>query len=95
VAENVANLKLTYDLFNDSTNSPAVSCSNPGASSDGCAGASTGLLPNQITKINIQNMAMDGTIKGTQFGQGKGYQRLILQTSVAARNLTYINNYPE
>jgi prepilin-type N-terminal cleavage/methylation domain-containing protein len=95
VAENVANLKLTYDLFNDSTNSPAVNCSNPGASSDGCAGASTGLLPNQITKINIQNMAMDGTIKGTQFGQGKGYQRLILQTSVSVRNLTYINNYPE
>jgi hypothetical protein len=94
VAENVVYLKLTYDLFNDSTNSPAVACSNPGAVSDGCGGASTGLLPNQITKINIQNMAMDSTIMSSQFGQLNGYQRMDLQTSVCARNLTYVNNYP-
>lgn len=94
VAESVVYLKFTYDLFNDSTNLPAVSCSNPGASSDGCSGASAGLLPNQVTKINIQNMAMDGSQKGNLFGQGKGYQRLSLQTSVCARNLTYVNNYP-
>jgi hypothetical protein len=62
--------------------------------SDGCGGASLNLLPNQVTKINIQNMAMDGSQKGNLFGQGKGYQRLSLQTSVCARNLTYVNNYP-
>jgi hypothetical protein len=95
VAENVVYLKFTYDLFNDATNSPAVACSNPGAASDGCANAgSAGLLPNQITKINIQNMAMDSTQMGSQFGQGNGYQRLDLQTSVSSRNLTYTNNYP-
>ncbi len=94
VAENVVYLKLTYDLFNDATGSPAVGCSNPGAASDGCSGASSGLIPNQITKINIQNMAMDSTVMSSQFGQLNGYQRMDLQTSVCARNLTYVNNYP-
>jgi prepilin-type N-terminal cleavage/methylation domain-containing protein len=94
VAEGVVYLKFTYDLFNDATSLPAVNCSNPGAASDGCGGASLNLLPNQVTKINIQNMAMDGSQKGNAFGQGKGYQRLSLQTSVCARNLTYVNNYP-
>jgi prepilin-type N-terminal cleavage/methylation domain-containing protein len=94
VAENVVYLKFTYDLFNDTTDLPAVACSNPGAATDGCSGASTGLLPNQITKINIQNMAMDSTLLGSQFGPGNGFQRMDLQTSVCARNLTYVNNYP-
>jgi len=86
---------LTYDLFNDATNTPAVGCENPGASGDVCvSGSSSGLIPNQITKINVQNMAMDSSMNGTQFGQGNGYQRLDLQTSVCARNLTYVNNYP-
>jgi len=31
---------------------------------------------------------------GYQGGHQSGYQRLDLQTSVAARNLTYTNNYP-
>ncbi|HLX85286.1 MAG TPA: prepilin-type N-terminal cleavage/methylation domain-containing protein [Terriglobales bacterium] len=96
VAENVAYMKFSYDLFNDATSSPAVNCSNPGAATDGCntAGASSGLLPNQITKINILNMAMNSTLMGAQYGTGTGYQRMDLQTSVSARNLTYANNYP-
>jgi len=109
VAENVVYLKFTYDLFNDATGTPAVACSNPGATSanpippnvsanttDGCSQASAGLLPNQITKINIANMAMDSTLPGVGYGGGNGgtYQRLDLQTSVSARNLTYTNNYP-
>jgi prepilin-type N-terminal cleavage/methylation domain-containing protein len=91
VAENIVYMKFSYDLFNDSTDSPAVNCTNPGASTDGCnvAGASAGLLPNQITKINILNMAIDSTVMGVG-----GYQRLDLQTSVSARNLTYTNGYP-
>jgi len=93
VAENVANLKFSYDLFNSSTNSPAVGCTNPGATPDGCSvsGASSGLLPNQITKINIVNMAIDSTLSSAV---GNGYQGLALQTSVSARNLTYTNSYP-
>ncbi|MFZ0800060.1 MAG: prepilin-type N-terminal cleavage/methylation domain-containing protein [Terriglobales bacterium] len=97
VAENVVYLKFTYDLFNDTTNTPAIGCENPGSSTDVCtAGSSSGLLPNQITKINIQNMAMDSTMQGPQRGTGgtgSGYQRLDLQTSVSARNLTYVNNW--
>ncbi len=94
IAENVVYLKLTYNLFNDATDTPAIGCSNPGAASDGCSGASTGLLPNQITQTNIQNMAMDSTQQAGMFGLSNGYQRIDLQTSVCARNLTFVNNYP-
>ena len=95
VAENVVYVKFTYDLFNDSTSTAAIGCVNPGQTGDTCvSGTTTGLLPNQITKINIQNMAMDGTLAGSQFGLGKGYQSLDLQTSVSARDLTYTNTYP-
>lgn len=93
VAENVVYMKFTYDLYNDSTGSPAISQQNPGAS-DTADTASLGLLPNQITKINIVHMAMDSSLKGSQFGQGNGYQGVDLETSVSARNLTYSNNYP-
>jgi hypothetical protein len=86
VAENVAYLKYSYDLFNDSTGTQAVN------QADG--GVSLGLLPNQITKINILNMAINSSQMGSQFGQGNGYQRLDLQTSVGARNLSYVNDYP-
>jgi prepilin-type N-terminal cleavage/methylation domain-containing protein len=90
IVDGVTYMKFTYDLFNNATTSPAVACSNPGATSDGCAGASTGLLPNQITKINIAHMAMNSTLKGAR----GGYQGLDLETSVSARDLTYSNNYP-
>jgi prepilin-type N-terminal cleavage/methylation domain-containing protein len=90
VADSTVYMKFSYDLYNDATASPAVSCQNPGASGDVCvAGSSTGLLPNQITKINILHMATDSALPGTQ-----GYQGLDLETSVSARNLTYANNYP-
>lgn len=94
VAENVVYMKFTYNLFNNTTNSLAMNCGNPGAVADACstAGASTGLLPNQITTINIQNMAMDSSLQASQYS-GSGYQRLDLQTSVSARNLSYSNNY--
>jgi prepilin-type N-terminal cleavage/methylation domain-containing protein len=91
VVENIAYLKLSYDLFNSSTGTPAVNQPNPG-SGDANDTASNGLLPNQITKINILNMALDSTLQGSQFG-ASGYQSMDLQTSVSARNLTYSNNY--
>ena len=93
VAENVAYMKFSYDLYNDTTNTPAIGCTNPGASPDGCAtsGASSGLIPNQITKTNILHMAVTSTMKGA-IG---GYQGLDLETSVSARNLTYSDNYPQ
>ena len=86
VAENVVYLHFSYDLFNDSTNTPYVGVAD--------GGASEGLRPNQITKINIVNMDIDSSQYGAQYGQN-GYQRLDLHTSVSARNLTYVNNYPQ
>jgi len=94
VAESTVYLKFTYDLYNSSTNTIATQCQNPGASTDVCySGSSLGLLPNQITKINIANMAMDSSVKSGMYGLSKGNQSIDLQTSVSARNLTYVNNY--
>jgi len=96
VAESTVYLKFTYDLFNSSTNTTATQCQNPGASTDVCySGSSLGLLPNQITKINIANMAMDSSVKGSMYGLAKGNQSIDLQTSVSARNLTYVNSYSQ
>jgi prepilin-type N-terminal cleavage/methylation domain-containing protein len=93
IVENVAWMKFNYDMFNDTTLSYCTSQPNPG-SGDANDTCSNGLLPNQITKINIVNLAINSTQKGSQFGLGNGYQRVNLQTSVCARNLTYNNNYP-
>jgi Tfp pilus assembly protein PilW len=81
VAENVVYLKFSYDLYNSSTGTVKPN------QADG--GASLGLTPNQITKINILHMAMDSTLQGVH-----GYQGLDLETSVSARDLTYSNHYP-
>jgi len=84
-------MKFNYDLYNDAASAPAIGCQNPGVSGDVCvSGSSTGLLPNQITKINILHLATDSQLHGTQ-----GYQGLDLETSVSARNLTYANTYPQ
>jgi len=94
VAENIVYLNFTYDLFNSSTDAPALGCPSPGTAVACTAGSSSGLLPNQITKINISHMDIDSTVRSGMFGQN-GYQRMDLQTSVSARNLTYVNNYPQ
>ncbi len=81
VAENVVYLQFSYDLYNSSTGAIVTN------QADG--GASQSLTPNQITKINILHMAMNGPMRGIS-----GYQGLDLQTSVSARDLTFKNNYP-
>lgn len=88
VAENLVYLKFSYDLYNDTTNTPAVNQPNPG-SGDSNDLASNGLIPNQITKVNILHMAMDSSVKGAL----GGYQGIDLETSVSVRNLAYSNNY--
>jgi prepilin-type N-terminal cleavage/methylation domain-containing protein len=85
VAENMAYLQFSYDLFDDATDTPSPD------QADGGAGLTPPLLPNQITKINIKHMAMDSTLKGAR----GGYQGVDLETSVSARNLTYSNGYPQ
>ncbi|MFY9559529.1 MAG: prepilin-type N-terminal cleavage/methylation domain-containing protein [Terriglobales bacterium] len=81
VAENIAFLQFSYDLYNFNTG--AVLTNQP----DG--GASQNLTPNQITKINIRHMSVTSTLHGT-----KGFQGLDLQTSISARDLTFKNDYP-
>ena len=82
VAENVVYMKFSYDLYDSGSNTARVD------QTDG--GASYGLNPSQITKINIKHMAMSSTLKGAQ----GGFQGLDLETSVSARDLTYSNGYP-
>lgn len=81
LAENVAFLQFSYDLYNFNTG--AILTNQP----DG--GASQNMTPNQITKINILHMSIASTLHGT-----RGYQGLDLQTSVSARDLTFKNDYP-
>jgi len=83
VAENVVFLQFSYDLYNSAAGSALPN------QADG--GASQGLTPNQITKINILHMAMNSALKGAT----GGYQGLDLQTSVSARDLTFKNDYPQ
>ena len=81
VAENLAFLQFSYDLYNFNTGAILTD------QADG--GASQSMTPNQITKINIKHMSITSTLHGT-----KGYQGLDLQTSVSARDLTFKNDYP-
>jgi prepilin-type N-terminal cleavage/methylation domain-containing protein len=81
VAENVAFLQFSYDLYNFNTGAVLTN------QADG--GVSQGLTPNQITKINIVHLSVNSTLHGTT-----GYQGLDLQTSVSARDLTFKNDYP-
>ena len=89
VADSTVYMKFSYDLYNDAASTPAINQPNPG-SGDANDIASNGLLPNQITKINILHMAAHSALHGTA-----GYQGLDLETSVSARNLTYANDYPQ
>ena len=88
VAENVVFMQFSYDLYNANTGAVVTNSPNAGAT------LSPAMTPNQITKINILHMSMDGTIKSGLFGTNKGYQSLDLQTSVTARDLTFQNGYP-
>lgn len=94
VADGIVYMKFSYDLFNNTTNAVATNQCNPGDNVTACnllnnSTGSAGLLPDQITKINILHMSMDSTVKGA-----KGFQGLDLETSVSARDLTYNNKYP-
>ena len=77
VAENVAYLKFTYDIFNG------------GAVNANQASLPAGTTPAMITKVNIVHMSMRSQLAGAA-----GYQGLDMQTSVAARNMTFQQEYP-
>jgi len=81
LAENVAFLQFSYDLYDSTTGNVLTDVADGGASQN--------LTPNQITKINIKHMSVNSTLRGSG-----GYQGLDLQTSVSARDLTFKNDYP-
>jgi hypothetical protein len=81
LAENVAFLQFTYDLYDSTSGSVLTDLADGGASKN--------LTPNQITKINIKHMSVSSALHGSG-----GYQGLDLQTSVSARDLTFKNDYP-
>jgi prepilin-type N-terminal cleavage/methylation domain-containing protein len=86
VAENVVYLKFSYDVY------------NAGVVQTNQITLPAGTTPGMITKVNILHMSMrsqgrDTWARSTQSTYG-GYEGLDLQTSVAARNLTMLQEYP-
>ena len=79
VAENVGYLKFSYDVFNG------------GAVSANQTAPPAGTTPAMITKVNITHMTMRSQLQGLAMG---GYQGLDIQTSIAARNMTFQQEYP-
>ncbi|HEY1273195.1 MAG TPA: prepilin-type N-terminal cleavage/methylation domain-containing protein [Terriglobales bacterium] len=78
VAENVTDFQITYDTYDTSGN---LLVNQPDA------GASAGVSPNMIRKVNL-TMSARSAIKGT-----KGFQSLGFQTSVSARNMSFKDRY--
>jgi len=77
VAENVENLQVTYDLYDENL---AVATS---------ARADAGGTPNQIRKINIE-LSLRSPLPGLF---QSGYERTTLVTAVSARNLSFRDRY--
>lgn len=86
VAENVIYLKFTYDVINNgivTANQPTLP---------------VGTNPTMITKVNIAHMSMRSQGRDTQSRSAQslygGYEGLDLQTSIAVRNMTMLQEYP-
>jgi prepilin-type N-terminal cleavage/methylation domain-containing protein len=62
---------------------------NGGTVSANQASLPTGTTPSMITKVNITHMVMRSQLAGSV-----GYQGLDMQTSIAARNMTFQQEYP-
>jgi len=78
VAENVVDLQMTYDIFDDITEAGAADLPDAGSSL------------NQIRKINI-SLAIRSSAESLS---DRDSQRIHLTTSVGPRNLTYRDRYP-
>lgn len=81
VAENVAGLQVTYDIFDDVSGTATANLKD--------AGMSAGKSPNQIRKVNLSvssRTPMQGVL-------GSGFQTLDLATSVSARDMSFKDRY--
>lgn len=78
VAENIADLRITYDTYDNNGNLLVDQRD---------AGAAVGVLPNMIRKVNIKHLTARSALRG------KGYQSMDIQTSVSARNMSFKDRY--
>jgi prepilin-type N-terminal cleavage/methylation domain-containing protein len=81
LAENVADLRFTYDTYDSSGNLL-------NATGDGGMGLIPSISPSQIRTINLAHL----TIRSQLPGQS-GYQSMDIQNSVSARNMSFSNRY--
>ena len=80
VAQNIADLQFSYDIFDEGS---ATSTSNLRD-----AGVSVGKDLNQIRKVNIVGMTARSNVKGKP-----GFQGLDLSTAVTVRNMSFRDRY--
>jgi type II secretory pathway pseudopilin PulG len=79
VAENIVDFRVSYDTY-DANGAVLVNVKD--------AGASTGLTPNFIRKINIQHLMAKKTLRGNL-----GNVTIDLQTEISARNMSFKDRY--
>jgi hypothetical protein len=82
VAENVADLRFTYDTYDDNGNLL-------NATGDGGMGNPTPIAPSSIRRINMTHLTFRSQLPGGK----NGYQSLDMQTSISARNMSFIDRY--
>lgn len=81
VAENVADLRFTYDTYDD--NGILLN-----ATGDGGMGLPTPISPSQIRTINLAHLTVRGQLRGQS-----GYQAMDIHTAVSARNMSFKDRY--
>lgn len=81
VAENVADLRLTYDTYDDNGNLL-------NATGDGGMSAVPAISPGMIRRINLAHLTFRSQLPGQ-----RGYQSMDMQTSISARNMSFIDRY--
>jgi prepilin-type N-terminal cleavage/methylation domain-containing protein len=81
VAENVADLRFTYDTFDNNGNLL-------NATGDGGMSLATPISPNQIRTINLAHLTVRSQLPGRS-----GYSSMDMQTSVSARNMSFNDRY--
>ena len=82
VAENAADLRFTYDTYDDNGNLL-------NATGDGGMGNVPPIAPSSIRRINMAHL----TIRSQLPGAKGGYQAIDLQTSISTRNMSFIDRY--
>jgi hypothetical protein len=80
VAQNIADLQFSYDIFDEGTASETSNLRD--------AGMSVGKDLNQIRKVNVVGMTARSNVSGKQ-----GYQGLDLSTAVTVRNMSFRDRY--